>query len=410
MTAHRERLQALAGNSAPTWYSIHQPAAAAEPAVIYIYAEIGDAFFGESVSARDFVREVAGLDVDEIQLHLNSPGGDVYDAVAIVNTLRQHKARVVVTVDGIAASSASMIAVTGDELVMAPNSELMVHDAWGLVVGNAADLRGAAERLDTVCQNMASIYAAKAGGELDAWRDVMRAETWYSAEEAVTAGLADRVGTKPKADPKTKASFDLRLFAHAGRANAPAPPMPGRVLGSLDPGAEPVAPPNQSPIERSDIMSDSLITGLRERLGILADAEIDEGGLLSALDEALSERATEEAPQASATPPPGTVLVEVATLDELRANADLGVKAHLRQQADDQAALVFAAVEDGRIAPSRRDHWLASLKADPGSAQVLAELAPGTIPVKAKGYTGGVEEAPDDDRIYQAAWPTSEVN
>ncbi len=402
-TTHRDRLHTLAGNSSREWFAITAEDKGAR-AVVRIFAEIGDSFFGESVSAADFVAQVTALDVDEIDLHINSPGGEVYDAIAIANTIKQHKAKVIVTVDGIAASAASFVAIAGDELIMAPNSELMLHDAWGVSVGNAEDLRSLAARLDSISDNMASMYAAKAGGDLADWREVMQAETWYSAQEAVTAGLADRV-LPNKESTKPAAKFDLGIFAHAGRAQAPPPSLIAR---TPEPPAEPDSTTPPLPTRKAPIMSD-LTTGLRERLGITAETEIDDDGLLAAVDEALAERA--EAPAASAGPaiPAGTVLVDEAALADLRANADLGVQAHQRQLADDQAALVFAAVEDGRIAPAQRDHWLASLKADPTFADVLASLAPGLVPIKAKGYTGGIEEAPDDDRIYQAAWPTNEV-
>lgn len=153
-------------------------------------------------------------------------------------------------------------------------------------------------------------------------------------------------------------------------------------------------------------MTDSLTAALRERLGIAADANLDEGGILAALDEVLAEQA-EPAPATPAVPA-GTVLVDEATLADLRASAQLGAQAHARQVAEDRTRLVNAAVEDGRIAPARRDHWLNALQADPGAAEVLATLQTGTVPLAPAGFTGGVEEAPDDDRIYSAAWPTAE--
>lgn len=175
------------------------------------------------VSAKDFTAALDDLpdDVEEIRLHVNSPGGDVFDGIAILNALRAHAARVVAVVDGIAASAASFVAAGADELVMARNSELMIHDAWGLCVGNAADMVAMAEMLDHTSDNIASIYAEKSGTDVAEWRAAMSAETWYSAEEAVAAGLADRVDTKKSADAKNR--FDLSVFTYAGRDAAPAP-------------------------------------------------------------------------------------------------------------------------------------------------------------------------------------------
>ena len=126
--------------------------------------------------------------VNEIRVHINSPGGEVFEAVTIINALRRFDARVVAVVDGLAASAASVLAAAADELVMAPNSTLMIHDAWGVCVGPATDMRSMADLLDKLSDNIADVYAAKAGGSAADWRERMRAETWYTADEAVEAG------------------------------------------------------------------------------------------------------------------------------------------------------------------------------------------------------------------------------
>ncbi len=174
------------------------------------------------VSAKEFAASLDALgEVTEIRLHINSPGGEVFEGVAIANLLRQHPACVVAVVDGLAASAASFIACAADETVMSPNTQLMIHDAWGLCVGNAADMRELADLLDRLSENVASIYHEKAGETVQFWREAMLAETWYSADEAVTAGLADSVqGDASKDDP---AAFDLSVFKYQGREQAPAP-------------------------------------------------------------------------------------------------------------------------------------------------------------------------------------------
>jgi hypothetical protein len=145
---------------------------------------------------------------------------------------------VVAFIDGLAASAASFIATGADEVVMGKNTQLMIHDAWGLVVGPAIDMRDMADRLDKISNNIASVYASKAGGSTDDWRGHMLAETWYDAEEAVTAGLADRV--EGEADPEAKNKFDLSVFAHAGREDAPAPALP-TALADADSSEEPAS-------------------------------------------------------------------------------------------------------------------------------------------------------------------------
>lgn len=185
-----------------------------------------DSWGGEwGVSAKEFAQALDSLpdDTAEIRLHINSPGGEVYEGLAILNLLRNHRARVVAVIDGLAASAASFIASGADEVVMGRNTQLMIHDAWGLCVGAAIDMRDMADRLDKISDNIASVYAAKAGGTTADWRGSMLAETWYDADEAVAAGLADRVEGEADADARNR--FDLSIFAHAGREDAP-PPLP----------------------------------------------------------------------------------------------------------------------------------------------------------------------------------------
>lgn len=202
------------------WYKIENRSADATD--IYIYDEIG--YFG--VTARDFVLDLADVTTDTIQLHLNSPGGDVFDGVAIYNALRDHRADVEVIVDGLAASAASFIAMAGDRIVMTKNATMMIHDAHGLAIGNSAEMRDLAELLDTQSNNIASIYADRAGGTIENWRAAMRTESWYNADEAVAAGLADEI----KGRSESKNSFDLSIYSYAGRQAAPAPYVPGPVV------------------------------------------------------------------------------------------------------------------------------------------------------------------------------------
>jgi ATP-dependent protease ClpP protease subunit len=193
--------------------------------------DVIDSWGGEwGISAREFNGALAELgDVSSIELHINSPGGEVYEGIAILNMLRRHPARVTAVVDGLAASAASFIAVGADELVMAPNTELMVHDAWGIGIGPASEMHALGDRLDGISNNIASVYQDKAGGQVADWRALMLAETWYSAAEAVEAGLADRIegaDDEPVAEDGeivANNAFDLGVFKHPGRNAAPAP-------------------------------------------------------------------------------------------------------------------------------------------------------------------------------------------
>lgn len=190
-------------------------------ATLRLYDPI-DSWGGDwGVSAKEFTSALDALpkDVHTIQLHVNSPGGEVFDGIAILNALRNHPARVIAVVDGLAASAASFIAAGADEVVMGRNAQMMIHDARGITLGNAADMQQMADLLNRLSDNIANVYASKAGGTVANWRQAMLAETWYSAEEAVTAGLADRVEVQEAATN----DFDLSNFKHAGRAEAPAP-------------------------------------------------------------------------------------------------------------------------------------------------------------------------------------------
>lgn len=188
---------------------------------IYIYDEIG--YWG--TTAQDFVREVAALDVDEINLHLNSPGGDVFDGIAIYNSLKQNKANVTVYIEGLAASAASFIAQAGDKVIMARNATMMIHDAWGFAIGNEQVMLDTADLLGKLSDNIADIYLQRAGGTVDEWRALMKEEVWYSSSEAKEAGLVDEVidADTDDEDESAENKWDLSIFNHAGRGDAPSP-------------------------------------------------------------------------------------------------------------------------------------------------------------------------------------------
>jgi ATP-dependent protease ClpP protease subunit len=195
----------------PAWYSITNKADA--PTLVSIYDEIG--FFG--VSAGSFLAELAGITGD-LDVHISSPGGDVFDAIAIFNTLKQRKGVVAITVDGIAASAASFIAQAASpgKLEMAPHSTMMIHDGFASGIGNAADMRELADMLDAASDNIAAIYAGRTGKPAAYWRGKMRATTWYTDREAVEDGLADRVTGQDGAAN----TWDLSIYDGARPANA----------------------------------------------------------------------------------------------------------------------------------------------------------------------------------------------
>ena len=354
------------------------------------------------VSAKEFAEALGALpeDTAEIHLHINSPGGEIWDAMAIVNQLRRHPARVVAVVDGIAASAASVIAATADETVMGVGAQLMVHDAWGIAIGDEADMIAAGARLSKDSNALAQVYAQKAGGTVDEWRDLMRAETWFYGAEAVEAGLADRAEGGDASQSQARAEvFDMSLFRFGGRESAPAPRV-ARAAVALAPQI-PVSSEPGNTTRKESPMSDALKAGLRDRLGI-TDADLSEDGLLAALDEALQEQAAESAPTAQV--PDGTVLVDAAQFEALQAQAAEGAQARAEQVADRRNKIVDAAVADGRVAPANRQAWRDNLDRDEdGTAALLATLSPAReVPVDEIG-TGVAPEG--EDAAYNKLFP-----
>lgn len=205
-----ERFRASASRD---WYRITGKGATAE---VSIFDEISP----WGVTANEFVRDLKALDVDTIELRLNTPGGLVFDGITIYNALRDHRATVNATVDGLAASIGSIIAMAGDTVTMNRGTHLMIHDPSGGVIGNAKDMREMADVLDKVATTMSGIYAERAGGTPESWREAMLAETWYTADEAVESGLADSVAGADSSD--AAARWDPSLYNFRGPSRAPA--------------------------------------------------------------------------------------------------------------------------------------------------------------------------------------------
>lgn len=246
------------------WFRIENKKAA--EADIYIYDEIG--FWG--TDAADFVKELQKLDASTFNVHINSPGGEIFDGLAIYNSLKQHKATINIFVDGLAASAASFIAQAGDTVTVARNAQMMIHDGIAMAYGNEKDMRDTADLLATLSNNIADIYhqAAKRRGTLDNsmeyFRGLMKAETWMNGGEAVDLGLADVV-TDQDDEEAEKASnkWDLSFYNFAGRDKAESPlrvqekirlanqqketEMAGEASDTTDPAVTPAAVPDTTP-------------------------------------------------------------------------------------------------------------------------------------------------------------------
>jgi len=206
------RMQFALSQGRNDWYRIRNQAQG--PTQVHIYDEIG--YFG--VSAMDFVRDLADV-TGPIEVHLNSPGGEVNDGIAIYNTLIARR-DVAVHIDGVAASIASVIAMAGNPVLIARQARLMVHEGFTMAIGNAQDLRDLAAQLDKASNNIASIYSEHTGRPVDYWRALMKAETWFDAQEAVDAGLCDRFIDSGAGRPVPPANdtWDMSVFRNARNA------------------------------------------------------------------------------------------------------------------------------------------------------------------------------------------------
>lgn len=183
---------------------------------INLYGEVG--FWG--VTAKDFRAALEQVDTPRLILNLNSPGGDVFDGIAIYNDLLAHKADVVVRVTGVAASVASVIAMAGDTIEIAENAFFMIHNAWSVAVGDTRVMASRAKLLSKIDGELAETYAARTGGDLAEIKSQMDDETWLTADEAVEQGFADEtISTDEGAE--ARAAFDLTNFKNVPRALKP---------------------------------------------------------------------------------------------------------------------------------------------------------------------------------------------
>jgi ATP-dependent protease ClpP protease subunit len=175
------------------WLSYSPRASASEPAMLQIFDQIGEDWFGGSgISAKAFAEALQSVGQGPLVVEINSPGGNVWDGLAIYNMLRGRQAPVTTRVVGIAASIASIIALAGDDVEIAEAALFMIHDPSGMVAGTSEDMRKMADALDQHAEVLAGIYAKRTGRTTDSIRAAMKAETWFTAGEAITFGLADR--------------------------------------------------------------------------------------------------------------------------------------------------------------------------------------------------------------------------
>lgn len=238
---------------------------------IYIYGDVeGDYYdwWGDLVesdtSAKHFKAELEKYpDAHEILLYINSYGGDVFEGTAIYNQLKRHPAHKTVYIDGFACSIASVIAMAGDKVVMPKNTLMMIHDMWRVAVGNARDLRKAADDLDVINAAGRQAYLTKAAGKLDEKKlvQLMEAETWLTAEQCIELGLADEYA---EADADMQAAGELLRQATLGLEQTLQ--LRRGIAASLrelsEPAPEPEPEPVNEPVIKPSIME--MLAGIKE--------------------------------------------------------------------------------------------------------------------------------------------------
>jgi ATP-dependent protease ClpP protease subunit len=311
------------------WYNFRAQARGAE---IIIYDEIGA--FG--IPAKTFLDELKALGpVAELTVRVNSPGGSVFDGVAIYNALKRHDAAITVWIDGIAASIASMIAMAGDEVVMSENAMLMLHDPSALVLGTATDMRGMAEALDRMKAGMVAAYRDKSGRDDAEIEALMQAETWLSAQEAVDLGLADRI----EAPVRMAAHFDLSRFRNpppelVALAATPSPqedemPDSRKTMPRRPDAVEATAADDTAPAPSSEqivgVEDDRPAEGSRPVAAAAEPPRAPDGDPAAAV---VAQLATPTAPAATAQPTAQVIDLDAVRADERRATLAYVAEVH----------------------------------------------------------------------------------
>lgn len=175
------------------WFSVN--VADRDNPEILIYDTIGSSCWGDGMSPKDFINQINEISEKSkcLNIRINSPGGIVHDGFSIYNAIKQSGLNVSVYIDGLAASAAAFIAMAGTKIYMPPSSEMMIHDAWGISIGTAEDLRKEATHLESLTNSIADIYTDKTGNKKDVVCDLMKSETWMDGNKAVQLGFADEL-------------------------------------------------------------------------------------------------------------------------------------------------------------------------------------------------------------------------
>ncbi|KWN77244.1 head maturation protease, ClpP-related [Burkholderia stagnalis] len=224
-------------------------------ATVYLYDVIAADDWWGGISAASFVQQLAAISAPTIHLRINSPGGDVFEARAMAQAIREHASDIIAHVDGYAASAATFLAIACEKVIMADGSMFMIHRGSCLAWGTGDDLRATAELLDKVDASIVASYAKKTGQsdeDIIAW---MEAETWFSADEAVELGFADELAGAD--GPENSSRWNLSAYANHPKARTEPAPKRQPPNPAPTPKPEPPAPQQREVVD---------VSALRRRL------------------------------------------------------------------------------------------------------------------------------------------------
>jgi ATP-dependent Clp endopeptidase proteolytic subunit ClpP len=310
------------------WYAIQQTEDG--EAEVSIYDEIG---FG-GVTAKSFLAELKKLSGQRVHLRINSVGGSVVEGAAIYNALRRHKGGLVVHIDALAASMASVIAMAGDETLIADNALVMIHNPWGMTMGDADELRKEADILDKLKATLVNAYVRKTGMEAEQVAQMMDDETWLDATEAVALGFADAIedGIEAAASitpEAARARFDK--FSNSMR-------KPAKNRKAEEAAPEVVEPAVEAPVtdEAVDISEENMTAELQAKVDALQaelNAKVEADTVRAQADEVTAKELE-------------TLKAEVERLTAESASKDEEITALLAasKSAGEQAAAIVASV------------------------------------------------------------------
>jgi len=333
---------------------------------LYLYSQIGGGLWSEGVTAKQVVDALAELEktgTKSLAIYINSPGGDVFEGMAILNCLKRFEGQKTVYVDGIAASIASIIAMAGDKICMGAGSMMMLHDPSAVGMGTAPELREKAAMLDKAAEAMVEAYALRTGCDEKEIRGFMAAETWFTASEAVEHGFADEKTEQDDAPDAMLAISKSPLFAMYRNA-----PAHIRASAARKPPVAEAAP--------QDATKENEMKTLLVMLGLSASATEDQA--ITAAQSLITYRAeilklTGKANDAEAV---GTLLAWKSGAEQAAAAAKELAEMKAKAIEAEVVGSVDAAIRDGKAAPAQRDSLLAMGRSSPDTLRAFVAAAP----------------------------------